>query len=351
MQPLVQAAKTNALVSNVVVFALAPPIKHYFSQFFDPRLFSSVSCQWLDVFTIDPRQWKDALTELKPSVLVTGWGTPLLPDSYVDSKDLALRYVCHLAGGVKSQLPRRLIERGVLVSNWGESISHTIAEHAVLLVLGLLRNLPEWSGYITHWQDREQDFPLMNLSTRSLRGKRVGLHGFGAIAREITRMLRPFRVELTAYSKGVPKSLFEEYDVKPASSLEELFATSDIIIECEALTALTRGTVNERLLRLLPENAVFVNVGRGAVVEEAALIKIGLEGRLRIGLDVYEQEPVSSQYPLLRKKNVLLSPHIAGPTEDGLTIMCEFALKNLQRYFQGDKLDGLVSLEIYDRST
>lgn len=79
---------------------------------------------------------------MKPAVLVTGWGTPKLPDSHAALDALSLRHVCRLAGGVKPLVPRRLIERGVLVSNWGESISYTIAEHAVLLVLGLLRNLP-----------------------------------------------------------------------------------------------------------------------------------------------------------------------------------------------------------------
>jgi phosphoglycerate dehydrogenase-like enzyme len=152
-------------------------------------------------------------------------------------------------------------------------------------------------------------------------------------------------VQLAAYSQGVPGSLFEECQVKCAESLEELFATSDIIIECEALTARTRGSVDERLLRLLPDHAVFVNVGRGEVVEEAALIKIGLEGRLSIGLDVYEREPISAQYPLWGKKNVLLSPHIAGLTTDTLRILCEFALNNLQRYLKGEKMEAAVSLD------
>jgi phosphoglycerate dehydrogenase-like enzyme len=102
---------------------------------------------------------------------------------------------------------------------------------------------------------------------------------------------------------------------------------------------------------LLPADAVFVNVGRGAVVDEAALIKIALEGNLRVGLDVYQKEPVLPGYPLLNAPNVLLSPHIAGLTEDGFPILCDFAIKNLQRYIKGDEIEGLVSLEIYDRST
>ena len=341
----------SGAVDGGIVFALAPEIRHYFRTVFDPRRFASLPCHWLDVSQLDAAQWEDALTILKPAVLVTGWGTPKLPDSYAALDALSLRYVCHLAGGVKPLVPRRLIERGVLVSNWGESISYTIAEHAVLLVLGLLRNLPEWGGFIDTWQSGNTGHPLMTLSTRCLRGKRVGLHGFGAIAREIVQMLRAFRVEVSAYSDGVPLSFFEQHHVRPADSLEDLFSGSDIVIECEAVTERSRGSVTERILRLMPDQAIFVNVGRMAVVDEAALIKVVLEGRLRTGLDVYQQEPISPQYPLVNSTHALLSPHIAGPTEDALPVMCEFALANLQRYLKGEPIEGRVSLEIYDRTT
>jgi phosphoglycerate dehydrogenase-like enzyme len=351
MEALAQTAKSNAVKADSVLFALAPPTKNYFADFFNPALFPSVPLRWLDPSGVTPRQWRDALFDLKPSVLVTGWGTPALPESYASSKDLSLRYVCHLAGGVKSIIPRRILERGLLVSNWGQAISHTIAEHAVLLVLGLLRNVPEWSGFMDNWQQSSHTFPTRTLSTRSLLGKRVGIHGFGAIARDIVQMLRPFQVKLSAYSRGVPNQLFEEFQVRQTSSLEELFATSDILIECEALTALSTASVNEHILRLLPDHAIFVNVGRAAVVHEAALIRIALEGKLRIGLDVHHQEPISPNHPLLNLRNVLLSPHIAGPTEDGMPVLCEFALNNLRRYIRGDEIEARVSMEIYDRST
>lgn len=341
----------GAEASRGIVFALAPDIRHYFDKVFDPRRFASLPCHWLDVSHLDAKQWEDALMKLQPTMLVTGWGTPPLPESYAGMDALSLRYVCHLAGGVKPMVPRRLIERGVLVSNWGESISFTIAEHAILLVLGLLRNLPEWGGFIDKWQSGNSGHPLMALSTRCLRGKRVGLHGFGAIAREIVQMLRAFRVEVSAYSDGVPTNLFEKHQVKPAESLAVLFSGNDIVIECEAVTSRSRGSVTERLLRLMPDQAIFVNVGRMAVVDEVALIKVVQEGRLRVGTDVYQHEPISPQYPLLKTTHALLSPHIAGPTEDALPGMCEFALANLQRYIKGEPIEGLVSLEVYDRTT
>jgi phosphoglycerate dehydrogenase-like enzyme len=346
-----EITKPCAPATENVVLALTPATKESFFKSFDSGSLPSVTCHWLDTSKLNAQLWEEALFDLRPSVLVTGWGTPALTRGFANSEDSPLRYICHLAGGVKSIVPRRMIERGLLVSNWGQAISHTVAEHAVLLVLGLLRNLPEWNGFISGWQSNPHIFPTQVLSTRSLRGKRVGIHGFGAIAREIVQMLRPFHVELSAYSYGVPGALFEENQVKPTGSLEELFAGSEIIIECEALTPHTKGTVNESILRLLPENAIFVNVGRGDIVDEEALIQKALEGKLCVGLDVYKREPISPHYPLLSAPNVLLSPHIAGPTEDVLPELGKFALTNLQRFMNGDQVEGAVSLEIYDRST
>lgn len=344
--------KTKPVVAHGgIVFALAPRIKRFFQEAFDPQKSFPVPWQWLEVELLDRDQWEESLYRLRPEVLVTGWGTPALPERYALTDDLPLRYVCHLAGGVKPLVPRRLIERGVLVSNWGNAISYTIAEHAILLVLSLLRNQPAWSDFIDRWHDHRHTFPCEALHTRSLRGKRVGLHGFGLIAREIVQMLRPFRVELSAYSSGVSKSLFHEHDVRQARDLEDLFANNDVIIECEAVNSHTRGVVTERVLRLLPKQAIFVNVGRAAVVDDVALERLVLEGRLFAGLDVHREEPVPWHAPLLTTDRALLSPHVAGPTEDAMRVLCDFAIANLLRFSRSQPIEGMVSLDVYDRTT
>lgn len=334
-----------------VVLALAAPINGFFRNVFNGESIGSADCYWLDEAEMSPEKWADTLTTLQPELLVTGWGTPQLPESYFNAPHCSLRYVCHLAGGVRWLVPRPLIERGILVSNWGHSISYTVAEHAVLLVLGLLRNLPEWNELVQGWSMRSQEKPMRILPTRSLRRKRVGIHGFGAVAREIAAMLRPFRPEIMAYSEGVPLSIFHEASVRPASSLDELFSSNEIIIECEALTPKTRGAVSEKLLALLPRNAIFVNVGRGPIVDEKSLIRLASDGLIKVGMDVYQQEPITTEYPLFQLPNALLSPHLAGPTEDAFVDLCGFAKRNIDRYFRNEPLEGLVSLDVYDRSS
>ena len=122
-------------------------------------------------------------------------------------------------------------------------------------------------------------------------------------------------------------------------------------MECEALPPQSTGTVTEKHFRLMPEDAIFVNVGRGAVVDEKALTRVAAEGRIRVALDVFEIEPLPGDSPLLNIEGVIVSPHIAGPAGDCFQACGDYALNNVARYLKGQSLNGLVTLEIYDRST
>jgi phosphoglycerate dehydrogenase-like enzyme len=214
-----------------------------------------------------------------------------------------------------------------------------------------LRNQTVWRSYLDAWPSCGGVSPRTAVRTRSLRGKQLGIHGFGAVARELIKMLQPFGVAISAYSSGVPAHLFEEYGVRRSKNLSELFSTSDIIIECEALTPTSKGSINEEVLRCLPDGAVFVNVGRGDVVDEEALVRVAAERDLRLGIDVFSHEPLAGDSPLRTLPQALLSPHIAGPTEDSFADLWEFAMSNLRRYLAGESIEGLVTLEVFDRST
>ncbi|WP_309400938.1 NAD(P)-dependent oxidoreductase [Cerasicoccus maritimus] len=305
---------------------------------------------WVDAKALSEEAWLAVLCELQPTVIVTAWSCPVIPFSWASASDCPLRYVCSVTGSVKPRVSRALLERGVLVSNWGNLISHTIAEHALLMVLSCLRNVQHWSALIDEPQTMFAMMPLMR--TRSLRGKRVGLHGFGAIARELVVMLRPHQVEIAAHSDGVPAEHFADYGVKRCGSLAALFADSDVLIECEGLNDRSAGSVTEALLRSMPSDAVFINIARGMLVEdERALARLADEGRLRVALDVFHTATLPSDAPLRLSDNVLLSPHVAGPTWDTYPLLGQAALENISRYLDGQQPERLVTLEAYDRAT
>lgn len=342
------ASPEPAWVRNGVtrlMFALNSESEARFRPLFNPADFPGLNAQWLNLGGLSTPAWEEALREINPEVLVTGWNSRRIPENYLPDSERALRYVCHLTGTVRDVVPRSLIENSLLVTNWGNSISHTVAEHAMLLVLAALRNMPLWEKYIEDWPRRR------SLSTSRLRGKQVGLHGFGAIARELVNMLRPFGARISAYSEGVPAAFFRDHGVEPAVSLESLFAGSDILIECEALTAATEGVVSEEMIRLLPVGAVFVNVGRSRIVDEEALARVACERGLRLGIDVFHHEPPAPDLALYQVPGVILSPHIAGPTTDAFPVLWDFAMQNVARYLAGEDLQGLVNLEVYERST
>jgi phosphoglycerate dehydrogenase-like enzyme len=297
---------------------------------------------------LTPDRWAGRLEAWAPEILLTGWNTPPLPESWLLRADCPLRYVCHVAGSVRSLVPRAFIERGGLVTNWGERISGQVAEHGLLLALAALRNQPAWAPFIGRPVAGRH---ITELRTRTLFDLRVGFHGFGSVARALLPLLRPFGVSFAAYSAGVPEAIFARHGVRPTSTLRGLFAESDVLFECESLTPATQGSVSADVLAALPDGAVFVNIGRGGLVDDEALVREGRTGRLRLALDVVSVEPLTPASPFCSVPGIVLSPHIGGPTFDRYADCGAHALANVARLLSGLKPEGVIDLAIYDRAT
>ncbi|MFO1448797.1 MAG: NAD(P)-dependent oxidoreductase [Opitutaceae bacterium] len=302
----------------------------------------------LECESIAADDWEQALRQAAPHVLVTGWRTPPLPEAWLMEQECPLRYVCHLTGSVRRLVPRGFMERGGLVSNWGERVSAQVAEHALLLALAALRNLAGWRPFILRSPDGRR---IEELATRTLFGRRVSIHGFGSVARALVPLLQPFGVTLHGYSAGVPDSLLRESGLIPCGSVEELFASGDVVFECESLTPASAGSVSARVIAALPKDAVFVNVGRGALVDQSALVAAARQGRIRLALDVAADEPVTAGSELLAVPDAVLSPHIGGPTVDRYPDCGAYALANLAQFLRGERPEAALSLAAYDRAT
>lgn len=294
-----------------------------------------------------PDDWERLWRASPADILISAWQTPSL-NSTLQPVDLKpLRYVCHLTGSVRKLVPRELIEQGLVVTNWGGSISATVAECTLMLILMALRGASHWAVAMHSDGAWKNGDPV----TQSLLGRRVGIHGFGSISQCLVPMLRPFTSRIQAYSPNMPDVIFSSLGVKRLASLEELFAESDVVVELAAGTAENYHLVTERHLRMIPEGGVFVNAGRGCVVDKDGLLRVARDGRLQIALDVFEQEPLPSDSPLRGLPNVTLLPHLGGPTRDRQRDPGAHALKNLRAFLRGEPLDAVVTLEVYDRSS
>lgn len=290
-----------------------------------------------------PEQYYRELAAADPEVLVTCWKSPPLPKVLPP----ALRYVCHLAGSIKHLVPREQIERGLVVSNWGGSISRIVAEWALFHILSCLRRATHW----TLAMHREGAWKDGGTETASLFGRRVGLHGFGLVARELVRLLQPFGCVISACAPDVTPETAPRHGIRRMETLEELFAQNDVIVELAPLIPATTGIITEKLLRLIPAGGVFVNVGRGAVVDEAGLLRVAREGRIFVGLDVFSKEPLAPDSGFRGLPNVTLTPHLAGPTTDRRRDAGAFALENLRAYAEGRPLQAVITTRVYDSST
>lgn len=304
---------------------------------------------WAERFEqVDPNRMTEAafarrLHDYNPEVLVTGWKALPLPEKLPPG----LRYHCHLCGTVRDIVRREHIEQGLLVTNWGGSIARVVAECALFHTLAALRRATEWT-LAMHveggWKTREAE-------TASLFGRRVGLHGFGHVAREYLNLIAPFGPKVSVFAPDVDAAMEKRHGVKKAESLEALFAQNDIVIELAPLNAETESIITERLLRLIPEGGVFVNLGRGRVVDEGGLVRVAQEGKIFFGLDVFALEPLASDHPLRGLRNVNLTPHLGGPTTDRRRDAGAFGLANLRAYAAGAPLLALVTPSVYDLSS
>ncbi len=345
-QPQTKPAVATAKARPRVVCALSAA---------ERRLFLSEAAALLEslaaeVVWVETEEKNDTrVREAAPEILLTGWSASKLDEDWVSARDSSLRYVCHLAGSVRHLVPRAFLERGGLVTNWGEIPSGAVAEQALLLALAALRNLSSWSEVIQ--RPEEAGSHIERLNTRTLFGRSVGIHGFGRVARALVALLKPFGVTVHAYSAGVADEMMQSAGVVPCGSIEELCAQSEVLFECEALTPTTAGSVSARALAALPDGAVFVNVGRGGLVDEAALLRECTAGRIRAALDVVVSEPLVTNSAFCRVRDAVLSPHIAGPTFDQYPQIGKYAVRNIGRYLMGVRPESVVTLEEYDRAT
>lgn len=218
-------------------------------------------------------------------------------------------------------------------ANNGGANSWAVADHAVLLMLALYKQLlaADQATREGRW-----NAPITGTNTFEMANKLVGIVGIGNIGRQVARRVQAFDARVQYYDK-FPLSPERERELKITHvSLDELFRTSDIITCHTPLTPETRRLVSRERIAMMKPTAILINTSRGPVVDEAALTEALQQGRIAgAGLDVFEKEPVDPSNPLLKLKNVVVTPHSAGTTWDTWFRRAEFAYMNMKRVWGG----------------
>lgn len=236
--------------------------------------------------------------------------------------------------GINLPLAREL---GIPVANNGGANSISVAEHAMLLILAVLRDLVRQAenARAGKWRDLEST----TLSCFELAEKTVGIIGMGNIGRQLARRLQGFDVSARYYDKYValPPAVEQELGVRKVS-LEELCKTSDVISIHVPLTSETHHLIGREELALMKPSAILVNTSRGGVVDQQALYEALKEKRIAgAGLDVLEPEPFDITDPIFRLDNVTITPHTAGFVFDSYKRRALNAFQNIQRVMAGQE--------------
>jgi len=175
-----------------------------------------------------------------------------------------------------------------------------------------------------------------------LSGKTVLLVGYGAIGKEIERMLAPFEVELVR----VARRARAESHVKAVKELDDLLPKANVVVLILPATAESRGLIGKRQLALMRQGALLVNAARGPVVDTDALVEALRSGKIRAALDVTDPEPLPEGHPLWRCPNLLLTPHVGASTPEFTPRALRTAADELRRYMKGEPLKNVVQAAI-----
>jgi len=205
------------------------------------------------------------------------------------------------------------------------------AEHALGLILAAQRELPRW--VLAQREGRWE-----HAHTRSLAGSRVVIVGYGSIGAALDARLRACEAETVRVARR-PRL---EDRVRAVADLDELLPSADVVVLLTPLTSETRRLLDARRLALLPDGALVVNVGRGAVVDTDAIVAEAAAGRLRAALDVTDPEPLPAGHPLWECPGVIITPHVAGGADAFYPLAAEFVVRQVRRFAAGEPLSNVV---------
>jgi len=250
--------------------------------------------------------------------------------------------------------------RGVVVCNSVGMNAFAVAEHTMALLLTLAKNISQYDNELR----RSGWWKATKVPVVLLRNKTLGIVGLGSIGTELVKRVKPFGMRVIAIKKHPSAELRTSLGIDflgGPTDLPRIMKESDFIILSQTSTPETKRMIGENELKMMKKSAYLINVSRGAVVDEKALIKILKEKAIRgAGLDVFEAEPMNPENPLLKMDNVVLTPHMAGGAEavenalrlgreDDLELLKEradFLIRNIERFLKGEQPLNIINSKL-----
>ncbi len=222
--------------------------------------------------------------------------------------------------------------QGIKVKNAINHSTDSVAQHTLALALSLLRNIPAYKNFTESggW-DKSQVYTCLDFNISDLKNKTWGIIGLGNIGKKVSDLVKVFGANIQYYSTTGKNNNSEVKQV----NLEELLKTSDIIsIHCP-LNNTTRNLINEEALKLIKNNTVIINVARGGIINETALVNYFDKKNLYLGIDVVSIEPMTSNNELkkiISSPRVIITPHMAWGSKDTRLKLLEIIKRHIEKF-------------------
>jgi phosphoglycerate dehydrogenase-like enzyme len=252
----------------------------------------------------------------------------------------AVKWLHSLSAGIDKLLFPELINSAVVITNARGVYKRSLAEFALL---GVLFHLKQTRRMIESQRTARWDSFGVHLAE----GRTLGIVGYGEIGRECAKLAKAFGLRTHALRRSIEKSMDDPYIdrmFKP-DDLHAMLKASDVVVCAAPLTRETHHMISSAEFAVMKPTAILVNIGRGPVVDESALVTALREGSIgAAALDVFEHEPLSAESPLWSMSNVLISPHCADRTidPDWMDLSSQLFMENFHRYAKGEQLVNIV---------
>ncbi|HEX9760119.1 MAG TPA: D-2-hydroxyacid dehydrogenase [Candidatus Acidoferrales bacterium] len=277
--------------------------------------------------------------EIPDTDVFVGWS--LRPEQYALARKL--KWIHSTAAGVGQLMYPALRQSDVVISNASGVHTVPMAEHIVGMLIALARRFHTAFRHQlrSHWA--QQEIWDDQLRPRELHGQTLLLVGFGAIGREVARRVRPLGMNIWAVTRSGRGDASLADRILPASQLDDVLHHADYVVLTAPETPETHHLIGEKELLAMKPTAFLINVARGSLLDEQALIAAMKRKQIAgAALDVTEVEPLPASSPLWQLENVFITPHISAVSEYLWDRQTELLLDNLERWFAGRELRNLV---------
>jgi len=274
-------------------------------------------------------------------VLMTTWHSPFLRMEMLGDRP-RVRLIAHCGGEVKSRMEEKIFDH-ITVTNAAEPMAAPVAEMALALMLALVRRLPDYVEEMRAGVVRTNEYVS---SGETVRGRTIGLIGFGRIGRAFAKIVEPLDIELLVTD---PFSSAETVAAQKGKllGLDELLSSCSVVVLAAGLTPDTRNLLDKQRLALMPDGAYLINVARGGLIDMDALLAELRTARISVALDVTDPlEPLPPNHELRHLPNALLTPHIAAGGIELRRAIGAVAVEEVIRFCKGKQLVNVVTRDM-----